>query len=858
MNEKKHDSLEKLATEMVDSLNVDWNKADALSEADQSLLKNLNTISQVAQLHRSQSRASKKHTSHKTSEPLLFQWGRLAVREKIGEGAFGEVYCAYDELLDREVALKLLKNESQSPLKSKAFIEEAQRLAKVRHPNVLAIHGANIHDGRAGFWADLIKGQSLDCSFENQVLGFDELLKITQQVTQGLNAIHHAGLIHGDIKPANVIQDERGDFLIMDFGAGMAFEELTSLPGYIHGTPALMAPELFKEQHEGTATDVYALGATLFKLATDQYPISGDDVLAIQQAHKTTSYKNLKSLRPDLPNAFCQLVQSLINSNAKKRPTTQEIIKALYEIETAPQRRRNKIAIWSIIALLVLGTVVSTFGFYQANQAKEVALNAQNKAETVNAFLQEMLEASAELGKGMDVRIADVLDRASDQLLADPPDDDYIELEMHQSLAHSYNALHNTVKSLLHSEKAVLLASNLYQPGEETLVRSQLELSKALQLDEQHQKSIDLVSQIIEQAEPVLGSNHWYVQISRKLLINNLFSLGSYDEAINILETHFQEIPKPETAVNNFGFEILHAKANALNVKGHFKQAIEAAEKAIAWLEAYPNENLLNMENAKTVLGLALLESGQIDKGVKILEEVLALNEQIYGVENEEYIDALVNLGAAQRLQKKPELAKQTTLQAFELAKIAFGEKPNMITIGIGTNLANMLVDLGDVEQGEAVMRETLEISYQVLGSEKPQSLIIEYNLAELLNNQGRYSEALENAISTYSKKINTFGAQHPFVFLSLDNWAISLRGLQQYNEALERHQAAVDGMVAAVGTKHPYALLVRQHQLDTLIAAGRLQENIERLTVLVQDLTETLGADDAATQRFQQILNNQ
>ena len=860
MTEEPKKTLEQMGKELADSFTVNLEKTDTLDEDEQQLLKHFKTISQVAQLHNSQRRKPvdmDTESRQAKNQQALFVWGRFFVMEKIGEGAFGEVFRAHDAVLDRDVALKLLKKELSTPRKSQIFIEEAKRLAKVRHPNVLAIHGANIHEGSAGFWADLIQGKTLKELSKTAPLDYSTLLKVTRQVAQGVDAIHYASIIHGDIKPANIMQDERGDYQIMDFGAGMALDELDSLAGFIHGTPSLMAPEIFKQKHAGSATDIYALGATLFKLATGQYPVQGDDLLAIQQAHKNQRYVHLKKLRPDLPKAYIDLVQSMLTVTTADRPDTQTILRKLYDIETAPQRRKKRIAIGSFIGLLIVGTTISTLGFYQANLAKVEALAEKNKAQTVNSFLQDMLQASSELGGGRDVRVADVLDQASDKLLSKPPADNTIALEMHQSLASSYNALSNTEKGKFHAEKSIQLAEKMYSADDENLLRGQLELISALETSQQNQASIALAKKVIAAAEPTLGADHWYIQQARKFIVTNLFALTEYDEAIAILDEHFQEVPDPKTAVNNFGFEILHAKSNALHVKGRFAETIDGAKRSLAWLEAYPNKSLLNIKSAHTILGLAQLESGLIDEGVETLEKVLALNEQIYGKENQEYLGALVNLGAAQRTQKKPELAKQTTLQAYELAKEIDGGKKNLLTVGIGTNLANMLVDLGDVEQGEVVMRESLDMAYQVLGPDKPQALILEYNLAELLNNQGRYEEALEYAINTHRNKIDAFGENHPYVFLSVDNWAISLRGLGQMDLALQKHQEAVDDMVAAVGAKHQYALLVRQHQMDTVLMAEQGPETNTLLAELVQDLLDVLGAEDPTTQKYQQLLES-
>ena len=154
-------------------------------------------------------------------------------------------------------------------------------------------------------------------------------------------------------------------------------------------------------------------------------------------------------------------------------------------------------------------------------------------------------------------------------------------------------------------------------------------------------------------------------------------------------------------------------------------------------------------------------------------------------------------------------------------------------------------------------MRESLDMAYQILGEKKPGALIIEYNLAELLNNQARYYEALEYAISTHAKKIDAFGEKHPYVFLSLDNWAISLRGLGQLDLALEKHQQATDGIVAVIGQKHQYALLVRQHQMDTFIAADVISDKIDILNQLITDLIEVQGENSESAQRFKQLLEH-
>ena len=860
MENHDNNKIDRMAAELADSLSVNTNNREDLNAEEQSQFDQLKIISQVALMHRRiKLELNPEMSDQRTKKSVspLFIWGRLSVLELIGSGAFGDVYRARDDILERDVALKLLRTETEQPLNTQAFIAEAKRMARVRHPNVLAIHGANIHDQRAGFWADLLDGYTIDLSESYGQEGLDVLLHFTRQVAAGLQAIHRSGLIHGDIKPSNIMLEADGRYIIMDFGAGLNIAESADLSGYLHGSPALMAPELFTQQHSGAPVDVYALGATLFKMATGTYPVAGNDILELQQNHQHKRQLKLSQLRPDLPKELVNLVTSMLDSDAELRPDCEHILRSLYAIETAPQRRRNRLAVGAIVSLLVMGTAASSWGFYQATKAKETAIMAQQKTASINEFLQDMLSAGSELGGGIDVRVADVLDKAAEKLAQNPNTDELLAVDMHQSLADSYNAIRLPDKALSHAESSLALALLNLPADSETVTAARLQKIKALQLLDRHEASIDAVDQLLAVAENSLGSDHWYIQRAKKHKINNLYSMAKYQEALDYLEQNFQEIPDPKTASNNFGYELLQLKANGHWVKGDFTKSTETFKQALAWLEAYPKPNLLNVNTTTAGLGLAQLESGEIEAGVRNLEKALDLTIQVHGKNTESHLEALVNLGAAQRMNKQPKLAQQTTMQAYELAKSIYQNKPHRQTIAIGTNLANMLVDLGDVEQGEVIMRESLDMAYQVLGDKRPETLIIEYNLAELLNNQGRHQEALEWAISTASKKAEAFGEDHIYTLLSQDNWAISLSGLEQHQEAAEKHQQVVDAMLTKIRAKHQYTLLVRQHQADTLRSAGFNQPLQELLPALVADLAEALGPDDAVTLKYSQLMRD-
>ena len=278
------------------------------------------------------------------------EWGHLRIVESLGRGGFGDVFRAYDPLLEREVALKLRREDRTESTATRAYIEEARRLARVRHPNVLAVHGAGIHDGRAGLWVDLIQGESLEQQLASGPLSRDELLALARQLLEALGAIHAAGLVHGDLKAANVMFDGE-HAVLMDFGAAHAVGERPR-----QGSYDCMAPELLAGERGDARSDLYALGALLRRAAmAPESPVAG---------------KN-GSVRRQLGRSFASLIDELTASNPARRPDAASVARQLRRIATAPARRRRRLGIALVIASLLLGLLASLFALHRVREARD-------------------------------------------------------------------------------------------------------------------------------------------------------------------------------------------------------------------------------------------------------------------------------------------------------------------------------------------------------------------------------------------------------------------------------------------------------------------------------------------------------
>lgn len=259
-------SLENLAAQIADDKPVDWLEASGVGDSsDGSALQGLRELEQVVNGFRHAQLAEGRATPTSSK----FQFGGLTVIERLGSGSQGDVWRAYDPLLDLQVALKLRK--VGSGVLSHQFLEEARRLARVRQANIVSVYGAAVHDGRAGLWMELIRGTSLaDLLAQHGPFAATDVRAIGLDLCHALAAVHRHGLIHGDVKLENVMREISGRTVLMDFGAASEVNRESS--AVVSGSLRYLAPEVLGGDPPSVASDIYALGVLLHRLLTGEYP----------------------------------------------------------------------------------------------------------------------------------------------------------------------------------------------------------------------------------------------------------------------------------------------------------------------------------------------------------------------------------------------------------------------------------------------------------------------------------------------------------------------------------------------------------------------------------------------------------
>ena len=208
------------------------------------------------------------HVPYLSGEQESVRWGRLTLRERIGEGVYAEVYRAVELGSSREVALKLFwpSTRSSDALLQRA-LQEARSLSSVKHPGVAAVHYVESNNERLGMCCEFVRGQTLAHLLHLQGrFSAWEACVVGIQLCGALAAVHDAGFLHRDVKTFNVMREEGGRIVLMDFGAAQAIDRVSH---HAAGTPLYLAPEVADGRTATIRSDLYSVGVLLFNLVTD-------------------------------------------------------------------------------------------------------------------------------------------------------------------------------------------------------------------------------------------------------------------------------------------------------------------------------------------------------------------------------------------------------------------------------------------------------------------------------------------------------------------------------------------------------------------------------------------------------------
>jgi eukaryotic-like serine/threonine-protein kinase len=300
------------------------------------------------------------------------------ILEKLGEGGMGVVYRAHDRRLDRAVAIKIVHPDAAaSPQRRERFAREARAASALNHPHIVAIHDID-RDSSEGADRDFIvmeyvDGASLDRLLEKKLLPVPEALDYAVQIASALGAAHAAGIVHRDVKPANVMLSKSGEAKLVDFGLAKLIEpqsgddstptvsaDLRTERGTVLGTPSYMSPEQAEGRPVDGRSDVFSFGSMLYEMLTGHRPFQGDSQVSVRKAVLTMTPPSPRATRSEIPSDVERIVFRCLQKEPEARyPSGAQLLRELDEARTRaevgpPVWRRPRVAVPAGLALFAV------------------------------------------------------------------------------------------------------------------------------------------------------------------------------------------------------------------------------------------------------------------------------------------------------------------------------------------------------------------------------------------------------------------------------------------------------------------------------------------------------------------------
>jgi non-specific serine/threonine protein kinase len=297
--------------------------------------------------------------------------GRYSVIEELGRGGMGVVYKAEDSKLKRTVAIKLLPPEYTGDEEAKErFIREAQSAAVLDHSNICTIYEVDESEDKTFISMAFLDGQNLRDRIKAGLFALNEGLDLAIQIAEGLTAAHNSGIIHRDIKSANIMVTKLGQAKIMDFGlAKFAGASLITREGVTMGTVAYMSPEQAQGKSVDHRSDIWSLGVVLYEMFTGELPFGGDHEQAVIHSILRREPKSLSKTQPGIPSGLERIIHQALAKRPADRYQNMEDLRADLEAVAeglrplkARQMRSRVLGIRKSYLTMGIGLLLILFG----------------------------------------------------------------------------------------------------------------------------------------------------------------------------------------------------------------------------------------------------------------------------------------------------------------------------------------------------------------------------------------------------------------------------------------------------------------------------------------------------------------
>lgn len=787
--------------------------------------------------------------------------GRYVVLAPVGAGGMGLVFAAHDPELDRKVALKVLRDDMQRTGATEGrrkLLREAQALARLAHPNVVAVHDVGVDQGRSFIAMEFIVGQTLRQWLDRQPRTTREVLDVFLAAGRGLAAAHAGGVVHGDFKPGNVLIADDGRVLVTDFGLARplehaspasAFEETagrvstdaltpTSIDlGEIAGTPAYMAPEQFASVPASTLSDQFAFVVAVWEGLAGRRPFHGESLPALIAAivqgriDEGSTAKIPRWLRPALRRALL----------AKPAERYASLVPLLAAMANDPRRRRRRLAVFGGIAAIGLAGAGTWWG-YQRAMHEACAEQGASISEIIDAgSLAAIREALFDTRSGIAAEAADHANRALSEYAATWSTLRRANCDAHVDGTRS-DAHFTRAESCLDDARVALgeLVGALDRVPDRTAVAALAGAILSLPLLTACDDEAQLATR---QALPEDASRRDRVlEVRRRLakveIERRLGRGGELLHDVDVLVEEAKAVGWPPLVAESLLDQARHV-GYSKDFAGAEKAAKEAFRAALAagsdklgadaamqlalivglermrlsegsdWLDiaetlydragdhGYARSKLMSFR------GKLAEAQGKMPEALALMERAVALRTEVVGDDHPMLATLLGDLGHLYAERGEYERALDYLRQDLALIERAVGGSHADIPDILG-DIGGVHAAQGNIDEAERVFAQALAMSDRIYGTDHITRAYLLNSVANLYDDFGRFDEAIAYYDETRTAFEKTYGPEHPYVAVVLANAAVTLMKAGRAEEAKASAERSLEIRERALGEDHP------------------------------------------------------
>ncbi len=748
-------------------------------------------------------------------------FGRYKVEKLIAQGGMGLVYLGFrDDEVKQKAAIKIINPGAASSTVIKRFQNERQTLANLNHPNISRLLDGGITDDGIQFLVmEYIEGIPIDEYCDNHKLNIKERLNLFLKVASVVQYAHHNLVVHRDLKPNNILVTQDGEPKLLDFGIakfltpeGEANEMLTH-KGVWNLTPEYASPEQVKGEAITTASDVYSLGIILYKLLTGHSPYkiksilqsdiskvvtqtepakpseiiyqtiekkSDEEIIIINpESVSSTREGNIDKLHKKLAGDLDNIISMSIRKEPERRYSSiehfaEDIKRYLNDLPVAAHKdsftyrakkfvKRNKTAVIPAAIIFVLinaGLAGILWQGHLAAKERDIAKLEADKSNRIKSFLLEMISAPDPKQEGSEVKVIDVLNKASGKLEFELAELPQLEAEIRTLLGNTYQNL------------------GIYSSAE-------AEMNKALEINKK-----------------LFGERSKETAMSLKNLGLVYHYEGDFEKSEKFYSTSLEMLRTVESAPTFERALLLDAIGSLMTDKGEYEQAEEITREALIIGESIKGPEDTDVAQIKNNLATSLNYLDKLDEADSLYREALRVFRKHYGNYHIQVSRVINNLAFISIFKKEHEKAIPLLEEALNIKiKVLGQDHPDLILAY--SNVGSTYHNIGVYDKAEKFMKASVDVGLKNYDEDNVNLSRSYMWYGRALEGNGKFEEGISYLKRAYEIRKKEFGEKNNLTLTTQFHFGLCLLTAKKFTEAEHHLKNCYEGLAEISGSKH-------------------------------------------------------